>query len=63
MANETPNEKKLLEEMQDAGDFAIEKDLNEEDLEAVSGGECYCLCGQASTCGGGGGGGSTTPSL
>jgi hypothetical protein len=38
--------------------FAVEAELNEEDLDTVSGGECRCLCGIATTCGGGGGGGA-----
>jgi hypothetical protein len=63
MANQTPNEKKLLDEMKGAipenqeGPFDVEKDLNEEELESVSGGECKCECGATSSCGGGGGGG------
>jgi hypothetical protein len=58
MTYETPKEKKLLDELKGADDFAVEKDLNEEDLEAVSGG-CLCRCGgDYSTCGGGGGGNS-----
>jgi len=55
MTYETQKDKELLDEMKSAGDFAVEKDLNEEDLEAVSGG-CYCICGKTDSCGGGGGG-------
>ncbi|HYU35487.1 MAG TPA: hypothetical protein VEW48_25315 [Thermoanaerobaculia bacterium] len=55
MTYETPKDKELLDEMKGAGDFAVEKDLTEEDLEAVSGG-CLCKCGDISGCGGGGGG-------
>jgi hypothetical protein len=41
--------------------FEVEKALNEEELDTVSGGECLCKCaadyGGNPTCGGGGGGG------
>ena len=57
MSNETPKDKKLMEEMKGTkmGDFSVEKHLTEEELEAVSGG-CLCRCGLTSDCGGGGGG-------
>jgi hypothetical protein len=55
MTYETPKDKELLDEMKGAGDFAVEKHLTEEELEAVSGG-CMCICGHTDSCGGGGGG-------
>ncbi|HYU35486.1 MAG TPA: hypothetical protein VEW48_25310 [Thermoanaerobaculia bacterium] len=50
MAYETPNEKKLLDELKGADDFAVEKDLNQEDLEEVSGGSLCRCAGDASGC-------------
>lgn len=61
MANETPKDKNLIDEMKGAkkGDFEVEKHLTEEELEAVSGGNaCLCKCGLTLDCGGGGGGGN-----
>jgi len=56
MTYETQKDKELLDEMKSAGDFAVEKDLDDKDLDAVSGG-CLCRCGDSGgTCGGGGGG-------
>lgn len=60
MTKETPKEKKLLDEMKAAvtEKLEVEQELDEKGLDAVSGGECRCQCGIATTCGGGGGGGS-----
>lgn len=63
MANETPKDKNLIDEMKGAkkGDFEVEKHLTEEELESVNGGvggTCLCKCGATLDCGGGGGGGN-----
>ncbi|MDX1997723.1 MAG: hypothetical protein SF066_08375 [Thermoanaerobaculia bacterium] len=55
------DKKKSLEDIRSAVEegegFEVERGLTDDDLEAVSGGECLCKCSATLDCGGGGGGG------
>ena len=62
------DKKKLLDDLkgtvrEDEATFSVEQGLEDDDLEAVSGGTCLCRCaadnGGNATCGGGGGGGGS----